>query len=956
MFKNLLKNLSSLILPTIIVLIVGFLSWKNYIPGTILAGWDSLHPEFNFPLALERAIFGVWREEQGVGAIAAHAHMADLPRILFLWISSFFIQTNFLRYFYIFLCLLIGPLGVYFFLKYVFEKKYKGFWVSLAALLGSLYYLLNLATMQHFLLPFEMFNTQYAFLPWLFLFITKILDEGKRKNYLILFILSLLAAPMAYASALFYAYLGGVFVFILFNWFLDKEKRTLLKRGLLVLALIFASNAFWILPNLYSVKNQSETISNSKINSLFSPEAFLRNKDYGVLSNILIHKGFLFGWRAYNFDDQNFEDLMSSWIQHLSDPFIVNLGFGFSIICLLGLLLSIIKREKLGFAVFAVGLFSVFFLINDNFPTSFLYKYLYEHFGVFREGYRMPFTKFSILFLFSLSFFFGYFFNNFFYFFSKRKIFKILPIFITSAVVLGLCVFMKPAFDGELISSVVKNKIPQEYFSVFNFLNEKGGRIAKLPIQSLYNWEYHDWKYEGSGWFTWFISANPQFDRDFDRWSSFNENFYNEASKALYAKDSEIFSKVLEKYRVSYLLLDESIINPGGSNDTLNISGIKEILSKNNLKEIARFGFLTVYENNIDVKNPIWNVDGYQKINTDTKYVQSYINYSNNNNYISDSSGNSYPFANLDPREDVKISVEGDNLIFENKKLNAKATFQTRNKIIENFKNKRGYALGYNCDLLKEGRVDKTWSDDSVDYKAEDGGVSCDYFAYQNLPYSQAYILHLKGENKAGRSLKVYLYNFAEKRMNLEELMPSGVFDKYFVIYPKPNLKSSEGYSLNIETRSFGSIPSENTLNSIEFYPFDESTLSQIFQGEPAPQGLENNLRIVDSINLGDNFLIKTQGNGILTLGEGYDNGWQAFNIKCENGIVCGFKKFLPWFFEKPLEHYKFNSWANVWKVESEKASVLVIFWPQYLEWIGFFVLFLFTFGLLVYKDRKGRK
>ena len=42
----------------------------NYIPGTFLSGWDTLHPEFNFGLNFERTIFGVFRIEQGLGAVA----------------------------------------------------------------------------------------------------------------------------------------------------------------------------------------------------------------------------------------------------------------------------------------------------------------------------------------------------------------------------------------------------------------------------------------------------------------------------------------------------------------------------------------------------------------------------------------------------------------------------------------------------------------------------------------------------------------------------------------------------------------------------------------------------------------------------------------------------------------------------------------------------------------------
>src|SRR3990167_6497714 len=75
----------------------------NYSPNTWLSGWDTLHPEFNFDLAFQRTIFGVFRVEQGLGAVAAHSHMADLPRIVLLYLADFVLPVNFLRYFYTFL-------------------------------------------------------------------------------------------------------------------------------------------------------------------------------------------------------------------------------------------------------------------------------------------------------------------------------------------------------------------------------------------------------------------------------------------------------------------------------------------------------------------------------------------------------------------------------------------------------------------------------------------------------------------------------------------------------------------------------------------------------------------------------------------------------------------------------------------------------------------------------------
>src|SRR4030042_4692453 len=89
------KLLLSILFPSIIFLVAAFICFKNYSPGTYLIGWDSLPPEFNFPEAFRRVWEGVYRAEQGVGVVAAHSHMADLPRIIFLWLLLVFFSASF---------------------------------------------------------------------------------------------------------------------------------------------------------------------------------------------------------------------------------------------------------------------------------------------------------------------------------------------------------------------------------------------------------------------------------------------------------------------------------------------------------------------------------------------------------------------------------------------------------------------------------------------------------------------------------------------------------------------------------------------------------------------------------------------------------------------------------------------------------------------------------------------
>ena len=92
--KIVMRFLKKNLLALLIVLITSFLCWQNYVPNTWLSGWDTLHPEFDFPLNFQRVINGVWREEQGLGAVAGHSHMADLPRIILLYLLSFVFSVS----------------------------------------------------------------------------------------------------------------------------------------------------------------------------------------------------------------------------------------------------------------------------------------------------------------------------------------------------------------------------------------------------------------------------------------------------------------------------------------------------------------------------------------------------------------------------------------------------------------------------------------------------------------------------------------------------------------------------------------------------------------------------------------------------------------------------------------------------------------------------------------------
>ena len=876
-----LKWLKEWIFPLIIFAVTAFIAFKNYTPNTYLTGWDNLHPEFNFKLNIERSLNAVWQEYQGVGLLGGMSHAADLPRQLVLSGLAVFMPINVLRYFWTFLMLFIGPLGVYFLLK----TKSK-----IAAFTASMFYLFNLATVQYFFVPFETFVSFYGFLPWLLYFAIDYLNTGKKiwKYALI----SLLATTAFYVQTLFVVY--GIFLTII------SFKN--LKRSLKLFLVTFLINAFWLLPVVWFTLSSGQIPSNSEINLIASPETVLMNQGRSNFSDIVNLKGYWFDY--YDFGkDQKFDYLFRPWIDNSARPYLKEIGIGLFVISILGF---VINRQIIWLVLLGIG-----YLMLSGFKIPI---------AILEEAFRNSFTKWSVAFSFIISVGLGY-------FVAKFKKFAVIP----SIIIIFLSIYsVYPIFNGKLISERVKVSIPNAYFESFDWFNAKsdGGRVAYFPAFDKWGWNYHDWGYGGSG-FIWYGIKNPVLDRAFNVWSPNNENYYNEVTRAILAKDVGEFERVINKYQVKYLLLDESIINPGGEKIEVMDLGFDKVFNS---------GFLTIYDTHFISNNFISSLNSYTSINADLTYSKVDPIYQKYGDYVQDENGLGLPFVNFDNRGPVEIRIGSEELIIENKKANAKVTLPITEKITESFASDRGYSEVNNCDLMKKGGVERSQQATGRQYMAKNGGVACDYFVYENLKYNQAYVMHVKGENKEGRSLKIYLYNWESKRVEIEELLPVGQFDSYFVIYPKTQ---NSGYTLNIETRSFGRIASENIIEKIEFVPFDINLVNNLYI-EPKQQGytLRYDLEVKNIQKYGTAiYKVETTGSGILELGQGYESGWISY---------------------PKLEHLKVNGWANGWvlnanslqstdyssAVSGRPSTVVIFYWPQFLEWFGFVVLCIVGIGL----------
>ena len=247
-----------------------------------------------------------------------------------------------------------------------------------------------------------------------------------------------------------------------------------------------------------------------------------------------------------------------------------------------------------------------------------------------------------------------------------------------------------------------------------------------------------------------------------------------------------------------------------------------------------------------------------------------------------------------------------------------------------------------NCDLLKRGRVvsdQRLVNNEVVIYRAEGYGVNCDYIPYERYGGFENYFLIVKGENKVGRSLKIYLHSLEkDQRVMLEELLPKGEFEKLYPI----EMRKGGGMVLNLETRSFGRVASENVVKQVLLVPVKWGWIRNLKTQNPKLETTTQNskLEIEKVRKLGTGLYLvslresnqqpATSNQRLLTLSQGYERGWEAIEIQNDSSKLN----------IRRLEQVRVNGWKNGFVLSNQQPEtnsklVVIFYWPQLLEWVG---------------------
>ncbi len=632
----------------LLFILLGFLIFKSRLSGSEwLLGWDSVMPELDWKLNFSRVLAGAWQEYQGVGLTGGMAHLADLSRMVILWILNLFVPTQYVRWIWHMGMLVLGPLGVW----YIGKKLWK--WNESACLTASVFYLLNLATVQYFFVPYEAFSSFYGFLPWLIAVFFSYLESGKINDLKKIMVMGIVATSAFYVQTLFVVYimvLGFLSLGYLRNW----------KRILIGFLTLFILNSFWLLPVMYGVLHGGGLVGLAKINSIGSPETALMNEGFGSWQNVMLLKGY---WLEYieNIGGTQWGRLMQVWWDFSNQSYVAIVGTALFGVSTLGLFFNGLKK-KLHFTWIIGLIFSFAMIASFNKPFGFIYRWLVENVPLFGEMFRSVFTKWSVVLALFVSIGLG----------SVVAMMKnkwIVGIF-TSLMVVSCIAIVSPVFKVGLIFDKMKVELPSEYLKMFEFMKSQptDSRVAYLPAQDIWSWKYADWGYRGSG-YLWYGIEQPMLDRAFDVWSPYNEGFYNEFSTALYGENIDKVAKVLNKYDVRYVLLDESVSAPGQGKEILRIEETKKLAEELGWQQKFQEGFLSVWEvvsypvigsSSNPVNSFISAPSEYSFVEADTSKVRQDIVFDQVGTYVSNAKEDevTYPFANLMREEVTGVEYE----------------------------------------------------------------------------------------------------------------------------------------------------------------------------------------------------------------------------------------------------------------------------------------------------------
>ncbi|HVZ58304.1 MAG TPA: hypothetical protein VG935_00920, partial [Patescibacteria group bacterium] len=263
------------------------------------------------------------------------------------------------------------------------------------------------------------------------------------------------------------------------------------------------------------------------------------------------------------------------------------------------------------------------------------------------------------------------------------------------------------------------------------------------------------------------------------------------------------------------------------------------------------------------------------------------------------------------------------------------------------------------CDAFRQGQTDIIKGFDTLTFMALNA-TSCGSLYFSSLPHNLSYLITINHRNLQGRSLHFWILNQDAQYAPIDTYLPSNkTFEADSFVLP-PQEAFGQAYSLHFDNTSIGKDNVENEIKEVSITPLPYAFITNLrIQEAPTPQSsIKPPLAVVhpnESLYL---VLSPIPSPSTIVLSQAYDAGWQAYVVNQQNSRPTKIVQLLPFFFGQRLTtHVKVNTWENGWKITTPLTThqqIIIVYLPQYLEYLGWIFLFGgLAGGLVVYFRHK---
>jgi len=210
---------------------------------------------------------------------------------------------------------------------------------------------------------------------------------------------------------------------------------------------------------------------------------------------------------------------------------------------------------------------------------------------------------------------------------------------------------------------------------------------------------------------------------------------------------------------------------------------------------------------------------------------------------------------------------------------------------------------------------------------------NCQQWHLSNIDLTKSNIIKISYKNITGHPLTISAFNQTNKYFfNKLPDSQDWITKQYFLPAYTTDLYRND-LTVQIRSPSFNQFDTVNQISQIQLYS------AQVQQLQLLPPQVKEYLSSKSSIFLYQIKLKEPNRNTHFVLPQSFNKGWLAFYF---NGLKPVFLK----------DHTLINNWANGWNIKNlNNQTVYIFFWPQLLEFLGFFLLVPTLFYILKEKN-----